>query len=901
MDVFGRNDELRSVDAFLGRPGEGTAALVLEGEAGIGKSTLWRAALEAARGRGFRVLSSRPAEVELGIAYVGLGDLLEGVVDELLPELSPPRRRALTTAVLVRDDTDEPVDARTVAVAARSVLQLLSDRGPVVAAIDDVQWLDAASAGALAFALRRLPDADVRLLLARRLGDGRATSELERAIDGVERIRVGPLSVGALHGVLRRRLGRSFARPTLLRLHEASGGNPFYALELARALREDVDPTLPLVVPESLEELVHARLHDLPQATQEALLLACAHGRLAPAVLDGDALEPAYADHVIEVADGVIRFTHPLLASVLYQGAAPGARRRTHARLAEIVDDPVARIRHRVLAAEGPDVELAAALEEAADVAIARGAPIAAAELGEHALRATPRDGVEDRHRRAISAARAHSAAGDGARAEAIAVDLLAETQPGAARAEALVLLSELTRLDRTVALLLEALDEAAARPRLQALIHQRLAGFGRLTEGLVWAEGHARAALELAEQVGDEALRAGALSVLAFLRFDVGDVDGLRLAEQAHQLAAAADDPELLDEATFALAHVLVWSVSTDRARDLLEAQHRHWRDRDEPRSAEPLWYLAFVELRAGRWSLAADYAERARELGLQYRVADDVPQLSFPVALIAAHRGELERARAYTERGRELADRQGALLAGLVAMSGLLDFWSGATTSAVGHFAEAERQTDAAGLGEPNMRWWRADYVEALLELGRIADAVGLLDGWEEAAVRVGREWVLAQATRCRGLVAAARGDIDQALPLLERAVEEHEAVGDAFGRARALLALGVIGRRARRKRTARAAIEAAVAGFEQLGARGWAEKAQAELGRIGGRTRVEGLTPAELRVATLVATGRTNREVAAALFLGERTVAGHLTHIYAKLGVRSRTELASKVETF
>lgn len=136
---------------------------------------------------------------------------------------------------------------------------------------------------------------------------------------------------------------------------------------------------------------------------------------------------------------------------------------------------------------------------------------------------------------------------------------------------------------------------------------------------------------------------------------------------------------------------------------------------------------------------------------------------------------------------------------------------------------------------------------------------------------------------------------------MSLLERAVDEQDAVGDPFGRARALLALGVIRRRARQNRPARETIAAALAGFETLGAAGWAERARSELGRIGGRTRVDGLTAAEQRVATLVSAGRTNREVAAALFLAERTVASHLTHIYAKLGVRSRTELAGKVQTF
>jgi len=155
MDVLGRDEELRSLDAFLDRPAAGLAALVLEGQAGIGKSTLWLAGVEAARRRGFRVLSSRPAEVELGVAHVGLGDLLEEAMGDVLSELTAPRRRALETALLVRDEADEQVDFRTLAVAVRSVLHLLAERQPILVAIDDIQWLDASSTNALSFALRR--------------------------------------------------------------------------------------------------------------------------------------------------------------------------------------------------------------------------------------------------------------------------------------------------------------------------------------------------------------------------------------------------------------------------------------------------------------------------------------------------------------------------------------------------------------------------------------------------------------------------------------------------------------------------------------------------------------------------------------------------------------------------
>jgi len=231
------------------------------------------------------------------------------------------------------------------------------------------------------------------------------------------------------------------------------------------------------------------------------------------------------------------------------------------------------------------------------------------------------------------------------------------------------------------------------------------------------------------------------------------------------------------------------------------------------------------------------------------------------------------------------------------LLAVPGLAALWSGDPSAAEEWLGKADRRAAALGWGEPGMRPWSADYVEALLELDRTEDAVRVLDVWEADAQRLERDRVLAHVTRCRGLVAAAQGNIDQAISLLQQAVIRHEHAGDPFGRARALLALGIVRRRARQKRPARDAITSALAGFEQLGAVTWVEKARDELGSIGGRQREEGLTAAERRVAVLVAEGRTNREVATALFLGERTVASHLTHIYSKLGIRSRTELARR----
>jgi DNA-binding CsgD family transcriptional regulator len=698
-------------------------------------------------------------------------------------------------------------------------------------------------------------------------------------------------------------------RPTLLKLHDVSGGNPFYALELARALGAHGtvrDPTGPLPVPDRLEELVSARLGGFTGATREALVLASAHARLTPAQLGKagipqDALDAAFGEQVIELADGTVRFTHPLLASVLYQSLSAGERHRGHRRLADLAEDPLARARHLALSTDGSDPGLAAVLEEAAAAATAHGAPIAAAELAEHALRLTPPENRADADRRAAAAAQAHFAAGEVERGRALAGELVARAAPGAARAEAISLLAELESGDprRAIPLLNEALREPGAPPALQASLHQRLSLIVRFTAGLTAAERHARASVELADRLGDNELRAAALAGLALIRFNAAKTDALRLAEQAHALASAAPTSQAAANAGFVLGHILVWSVHLERARALLEQLYRDWSERDERIAAYALWYLALVELRSGRLALADEYAEQSRELSAQYAHDEaEAPTSLVPSALVAAQRGDLERARELAERSCRLAELHGSRIQAPIGTLGTVELWSGDPEAAVARFAAAERMTDAPDGVEPSLSWWRAEQVEALLELGLVDDAVDRLDAWETVARRLGREWVLAHATRCRGLVFAARGDIEGSVSLLAEAVVQHETVGDPFGRARALLALGVVRRRARQKRAAREAIEASRAAFEELGAARWADRAREELGRIGGRTRSDDLTPAERRVADLVARGRTNAEVAAALFLAERTVASHLTHVYAKLGVRSRTELARKL---
>ena len=901
-EIVGREGELASIRGLLARA-DGVAGLVLEGEPGIGKSTLWQAAVEEARAGGVRVLSSRAAEAEQGLPYVGLGDLFEGVRDDVLPTLAAPRQRALEAALLW-DDAPDAVDPRALAAAVRDALDVLAERGPLLIAVDDVQWLDASSAAALAFALRRVVDGPVLVLLARRAGAPVTDVEDALGADRLERVPVGPLSPGALHRLLRDRLQRSFARQTLLRIHEQSGGNPFFAFELARTLGDEVDPLEPLAVPPTLEELVRARIDRLPASTRDALALAAALGTPSELLLEragvaARELEPAFTATVIERENGTIRFTHPLLSSVLYQEL--GAERfRVHGRIAEVVDDPLLRARHLALSRDAPDVDVAAVLDAAATLAGERGAADVAAELSEQAFRLTPTDLDDDRRRRALAAARAHHAAGEWTRAQTIATGLLREETSSVLRAETLLLLADLESFDRATDRLEEALHAARGDPALQSVVHARLAWRARFRKGYLAGLEHAHAALGLAEEVDDDALRVDALCMLTILGAVTGDARIPEYAAQARELAETVGDDELLKRAIIAESDVTFARADLDAARDLLEAAHRDWRERDEPWSAQALWSLSWIEFLAGQWDLAADYANRAGDLVAQYGL--ELPMHHLPIALIALHRGELEAARAHSGRALDLADEQLGLRPPIhLAVIGIAASWAGEPSVGVAWLRKADEQAARLDWLEAGQRSWTDDYAETLLELGRVDDAVRVVDAWDVDATRLGRTRVLARVTRCRGLIAAAQGDVEAAESLLLEAVERHEEVGDPFGRARALLALGIVRRRTRRKRAAREAIEAALEGFEQLGAATWVDRAHAELGRIGGRTRQEGLTAAERRVASLVAEGRTNREVAAALFLGERTVASHLTHIYAKLGVRSRTELARKLQTF
>ena len=436
QDVIGRSQELDALDGFLSALAGGPSGCVLDGAPGVGKTTLWLAGVEAARRRGYRVLTTRPAEAEARFAFAGLGDLLDPELEELLEALPPPQADALRVALLLeRPDAAAP-DERTVAVALLGSLRLLAAERPLVLAVDDLQWLDSGSALVLSFAWRRIRDEKVGLLAARRSGEPVPAALVDERL---VRLDVRPLSLGAVHRLLRSRIELSLPRPTLRRIYDVAAGNAFFALELGRALERVGAVPAPgeaLPVPDELQELVRDRIDALPADTRTALGAAAALAHptrpLLAAAGHGDtALDPAFAAHVLELDGDGIRFTHPLLASAAYVDLDPESRRRLHASLAELVGDDEERARHRALATDRPDSDVAAELERAADHARRRGASSAAAELGERALHLTPESDHAAIHRRRITAALYSFDSGDPERAVMLLEEALAARPPG--------------------------------------------------------------------------------------------------------------------------------------------------------------------------------------------------------------------------------------------------------------------------------------------------------------------------------------------------------------------------------------------------------------------------------------------------------------------------------------
>jgi DNA-binding CsgD family transcriptional regulator len=915
--VIGRDAELDFVRAFLDDVAGGPAGLVLSGEAGIGKTILWQAGVDRARTHFSRVLACRGAEAEAELSFAGLSELLSEALEDVVDSLLPPRRRALEVALLLAEPGEGPPDPLAIGLAVHDLLRALARRGPLLVAVDDVQWLDPGSAGVLEVALRRLRGDPIGVLVtSRRTAGAMAPLGLERSLSEqrLTVLSVGPLSLGALHHLLGERLRLELSRSDLARVQEASGGNPYFALELGRELvRSEVRPAAghSLRVPESLRELLGGRLAQLPGETSDVLLeisalarptielVAAAHGDLERA---RESISVAVAEEIVELDDSRVRFAHPLLASICYERAPIWKRRAVHRALASAVGDLEERARHLALAAEGPDAAVAQELDAAAEQAAARGAPGAAAELSELAAQLTPDDSALTRQRR-FRAADFHRLAGDPARSEAMLEQLLEEVPAGAERADVLFALSYVRM--GNIPVQVAAIEQARADVEGDDARSARLLGlraWARLLESdNVGARLDASAALEKAERVGDPGLLSAAIARLGQIEMWAGEVTP-GLLERGAELALREGIPlDYLTNPRFWLARLRIRQGRLEEARAMLDALETESAARgDEQTRIHTLWYRTILEWFVGNLHEALELATEAYEVGEQTRFPSNAGWNGRIKALIETDLGLVDEARASAEEGAEVMGALGSETFRILSVSvlGRLELALGNAEGAGRHLSELPGRLLTSGLNDPTQPIW-GDAIETLIALGELERAGRYLDAYEQNSRKFGGGWGAACAARCRGLLCAAEGDLDGAFAAFERALLQLDRTPFPFERGRTLLCQGVVRRQAMRKRAAREALEQALAIFEELGARLWAERARAELGRISGR-RADGdeLTEAEARVAQLAAAGRSNKEIAAELFMGLSTVEAHLSHVYRKLGIRSRAGLGPRL---
>lgn len=912
--VVTRSAESIAVAEFLESTETHPSVLVIEGEAGIGKTTLWLGALERAHERGFRVLSARAGQAEANLPYAVLADLLDGIEPEVLDSLPHLQRVALDRVLLRADGTGPATDERVVASAFLTLIARLSADVPVLVAIDDLQWLDPTSQVVVAFGARRLKGRIGVLVTVRTEADGgygAAWLQLNR-LDGVERVRVSPLSVGALRKMIASRLGRAFSRPSIVRIGELSGGNPFYALELARAMAGQ-SPTTDVDLPGSLSDLVRSRLDEFGEDTQIVLLAAACVG--APTVdlvaeVTGhstarvvELLELPESNGVVQIDGNRVRFTHPLLARGVYSVARPARRRQMHRTLAGIVEMPELRARHLAFAASSADPPTLHALDTAADAASARGAHAAAAELADLAINL----GGDEPTRR-IRAAEHHFRAGDTERAYGLLTPTIEQLPAGTLRATALNLLAAMRIDDDNFAEAIDLLGRALADGQhdhvliVRSLLQMSYAY--SLTGKFEDSVRQAREALKRAHDLGDPGLTSQvlAMSVMA------NCMHGKGVHEHSLRRALELEDPvadvpfHFRASAIRMITHA--WTGCLDAAhREAIEL-HRLCLERGSENDITAVaGHSTMIEVWRGNFVDAAVFAEESVERAEQIG-AGHLRVIALTVrSKVAAYTGRTEDAHADARAAIDIAISCGSphFAGSSIMVLGFIEVSMGKYSEALATLEPLIVGFDSLPGSEIMSVWFVPDAVEALVSVGRVDEALPLIEKLEDDGRRLDRGWLLATGARCRSLWLAAQGEVDEAMRLVNVAMGEHDRLPMPFERARTQLLLGALQRRQRLKQAAAQTFAEALHEFERMGVPLWAQRARDELDRTKvGPSRGSILTPTEQRIAELATDGMTNRDVAAALFISLKTVEANLTQIYRKLGIRSRAQLAQKLRT-
>jgi len=920
--LVGRDRELAAVRAVWTDLPRGPAAVLIAGAPGVGKTTLAEAALADAAERGYQVLTARPSEAEADRGYGCLTDLFAEVLDEAGPGLSPIRAKALSVALLEHgwdgtgaDSAQPPV--WLVCAAVLDLVRQLARSGPLVLAIDDLQWADAGSRRVLGFLARRLRDRPVGMLLTSRPWTTASTPlDLDRAPNPASVLRLDGLTGSALQRLIAERLGVSITRATASRIADVTDGNPLFAVEMARALGDTTGPGAtqalgprdPLPVPADLGDLLHNRINVLPDTTRQLLVAVAVLG--LPTTGELTSVLAKVSEHQTSVRRdtekaaraGILHrrgdrwaFTHPLLASVVSRDATEDLRRACHRAAARVRSGAEQRARHLALATEGPDEDVARQLEQAATVAHRRGAPEAAAHLADLAVNLTPAADLVASAKRLGDTATYLFLAGD-LEAAGQCVDRAVEIAPdGPPRARALLVRGRM---------LLDARSSAEALPVLEAALRASgadqllaAAAHGEIAEVLYtdWqhAEQHAAAAVRLVGDVNAHpAIGARALSMVAQAQAALGKGLHVGLFDRASQLEKRAPARLVASRAVFTKG---AWLNNCDRlteaAEPLAAARNAAVDEGDEASLPIVLFPLGRNKLWAGEWPAAEELAAQADESAQRVGLAAWRGAILAIRGMIAAHRGEPTISQQHLRAGMDIAikENDARALAFNQHSLGFLALSIGDFDAAEGYLAAAHRFELRRGMVAQRCI---ADYVEILIRLGRLEDAESVLSTAGDLP------WLRAISARYRGMLYAARDELETAVEEFTAALRLHRPLGMPFEEGRTLFELGRAQRRAKRRADARASLTDALEIFERLGAPPWALATSAELERIPGSrpaTPTLRLTPTEERIATLVCDGLTNSQIAMRIFLSTKTVEANLSRIYRKVGVRSRVQLA------
>jgi DNA-binding NarL/FixJ family response regulator len=915
-ELIGRASEhaaiLSALDASTDRP----AAVLLIGEAGIGKTAIWESVVAQRRAAGDHVLISRATSAEARLPWVGMTDLMRTMPPATLESLPDVQRRALEVVSLqsgsLQTGGAEALDERTVGTALLSALQSATTTAPVLLAIDDLPYLDTASASAVTFALRRMEGAHAaRLLATVRDHDVRMPVLQGLPSDRCSVISVGPLTLGALFDLLQSRRGIRLARPVLLRVYETSGGNPLYALELARALdRLEISPKAgtPLPVPAGLNALVDARVRDLPAEVADVVAATAAAWRFTANDRDTDAIEQAVAAAMVIVDEPtvvggarVIRAAHPLLSAAAYNGLTTVRRRQLHARLAAAADDPVERVRHAALAATEPQASLATDLDVGVAAALAAGVPDIAVGLAQLSLEHTTADAL--RPARLDRLADAQLRSGDSSGAWQSQSDAVAATNPGADRARRRIRLAEIatevTGWPDAERELQVAIEEAADDPLVLA---EALLTLAAVTDDINMAVSSAKQAVDLlvAHDDPDPMILSGALAQLAGAQFRAGRGLDHDLFSRAIDIEHTHPSRRLSDRADASYAALLKYADDIGAAEDRLLALLEEARATGDLSSITyALGHLVPIYLWRGQLARGRAYADEHFDVAIQGELQSQEAQARYNLGLAMAYQGHLDEAERILLGVLDAVSTSAWIAHRVHAVLGFVSLSRNDAVSAVRHTDRWHQALLAMHFGEPGYSRSHLDHVCALIEVGRTAEAAAFCDELSEQAERSGRESAAAIVLTGRAMLEAHAGRMASALALSASALSWYEASPLRFDRARTLLIAGRISRRAKAKSDARSLLTEAEHEFASFGATAWQAQAAAELARVNVRPSAPAeLTETERLVAQLAASGLSNKEVADRTFLAVKTVEANLARIYRKLGIRSRAELGARM---